>query len=321
MAADEARSYPQFSDWLKNGHAGEMKYLEETQELRRKLSLVFPEYQSHLILTASYKPHPQRKSHLPGIQIASYAQGADYHVWLRQILEAIAQKIQHHFPEARFRFGTDVLPVLERDFAAQAGLGWIGKNTCLIHPKKGSYHFIAEILTNIPLANSAKPTPLPDFCGKCNRCIEACPTGALESPRKLNATKCISYWTIESKSLPPENLRKRMGSWFFGCDICQDVCPWNDKIFGKERKTAPKAVAGSDLIDSLRWILTASNRVIEAQLRDSPLLRARPFGLRRNALQVVGNLRLKELEPEVKSLLDHPRLGPMATWTLEQLLE
>lgn len=329
QSGPSAASFQYFQKWLEEGLHGEMDYLEKRLEARRSLKSVFPEYQSHLLITVNYKPHPKPLNSLPGVQVASYAQGEDYHDWLRELLVSIGEEILKVHPGARLKYGTDILPILERDFAAQAGLGWIGKNTCLIHPQKGSFFFIAEILTDIPLTNGLSGEasqeeinsiePIPDFCGKCTRCIDACPTGAIESPRKLNATRCISYWTIESQSVPPLELRKPLGDWFFGCDICQTVCPWNEKVFrGKQAEQRPPA-RNDELIESLRWILTASNREIEARLGATPLIRARPFGLRRNALIVVANLRVVELRCEVEALLEHPRLGELARWSLGEL--
>src|SRR5262249_49157778 len=141
--------------------------------------------------------------------------------------------------------------------------------------------------------------PLPDLCGTCDRCIRACPTEAIRGDRTLDARKCISYWTIEAKSAPPESLVKKIGDWFFGCDICQTVCPWNEKAFGKSQMRAPQSTPKeSELETDLRWCLSASNREMESALENSPLLRARARGLRRNAIIVIGNRKLKRLEPD-----------------------
>ena len=162
--------------------------------------------------------------------------------------------MRKEFVNQQFLCFTDSAPVLERDLAFRAGLGWIGKNTCVIHPQHGSLFFLGEILTSLQL-HSETPQ-MADFCGTCDRCIQACPTQAL-SVRKLEASKCISYWTIEARMDAPEALRPKFGDWFFGCDICQTVCPWNEKAFGLSKKPITQP-SPAEMIPDLRWILTTS---------------------------------------------------------------
>jgi epoxyqueuosine reductase len=206
---------------------------------------------------------------------------------------------------------------LERDLAYRAGLGWVGKNTCLIHPEKGSLFFIGQVLTSLPLVS--KSQPVHDFCGTCDRCLRACPTQAFEAPRVLNATKCIAYWTIEARTAAPNSLRERFGDWFFGCDICQTVCPWNEKVFGKNLMAQLTLRQEPDPCDDLRWILRASRKELARAFKNSPLSRARPAGLKRNALYVIGNLALHSLRPEVETCLAYPDLKEVAEWTLGRL--
>ncbi|PIS11544.1 MAG: tRNA epoxyqueuosine(34) reductase QueG, partial [Bdellovibrio sp. CG10_big_fil_rev_8_21_14_0_10_47_8] len=200
-------------------------------------------------------------------------------------------------------------------------LGWIGKNTCLIHPKKGSLFLVGEILTSLSIA----PTPetMHDFCGTCTRCIDICPTSALEEPRLLNANKCISYLTIESRELPPEAIRPQIKDWFFGCDLCQTVCPWNQKLFGQNLDTRPQRTVDTDsrqeLIIELREILTLSGKKLEKKYAHSPLQRAGPFGLRRNAIVVAANQNLVELIPEIREQSRHDKLQDLVDWALSQL--
>ena len=204
----------------------------------------------------------------------------------------------------------------------RAGLGWVGKNTCVIHPQKGSLFFLGEIFTT--LAAPPAPAMVPDMCGTCDRCIQACPTQAIQAPRILDAGKCISYWTIEARAPAPVELREKFGDWFFGCDICQTVCPWNEKVFGREpmralsQATLPQAEA---LVQDLRAVLSATPGELRARFERLPYSRARALGLKRNALYIAGNLRLKELSADVQVHLTNPDLGSIAEWALARIAE
>ncbi|MFN7727790.1 MAG: tRNA epoxyqueuosine(34) reductase QueG [Bdellovibrio sp.] len=309
-----------YSNWLKEQRHGDMTYLETHEPLKVHPNRIFGQARSLISVAVCYKPHPQALPETPqGLRIASYAQGADYHFWLTERLTKLAEQLKSLTPGFEYLVAADSKPLLERDLARQLGLGWTGKNTCLIHPEQGSFFLLAELLTNLEVTDPQAISLIPDFCGKCTRCIDACPTGALIDPRKLDATKCISYWTIESKSVAPEPLRSQIGAHFFGCDICQDVCPWNEKAL----RLKPKSDAIIDpetQEEELRFFLTASNRDIERRLGPSPVLRARPRGLRRNALIVVGNLKLQALAPEVQQWVQDEDLGELATWTLKKLI-
>ena len=216
---------------------------------------------------------------------------------------------------------TDSTPILERDLAYRAGLGWVGKNTCLIHPKKGSLFFLGEIITSLNIESPL--TPVHDFCGTCTRCMDICPTQALISPRKMDARKCIAYLTIESRDIPPEELRKPIGDWLFGCDLCQTVCPWNQKVFKNELETQELLSLSSEeeklQVEDLRYLLTSSGKKLEKDFFGTAYSRAGSFGLKRNALIVAANRNLKELTPEIEALSTHPKLGPLAEWALTQL--
>src|SRR5690606_18939879 len=157
------------------------------------------------------------------------------------------EDLERSFPKESFRAFTDSAPLLERDLAHHAGMGWFGKNSCLIHPRKGSFFLLGEIVTSLQLQGPS--TPPPDFCGTCRRCIDACPTQAISEDRSLDAGRCISYWTIEAKKPPPDELRNSFQQWFFGCDICQDVCPENQKLLKKEK---PQSFSRQDQIQDLR---------------------------------------------------------------------
>ena len=310
-----------YRQWLERGFHGSMHYLAESEPLKEDVQRWAPAARSAIVLARPYVPHPRSES-TPELRIALYAQGTDYHFYLKEELEAVAQSLRGHFPGEEFLCFTDSVPLLERDLAAKAGLGWIGKNSCLIHQKKGSLFFIAQILTSLEL--DSPRARVPDMCGTCDRCIRACPTQALEAPRLLDARKCISYLTIEDRELTPKSVHSQMGDWFFGCDICQTVCPWNEKVFGREKMRAltlplAKDADRSRQIEDLREILRASGKQLEKRFRRSPLSRARPAGLKRNALLVIGNLKIHELKSEVEALLENERLKPIAQWTLAQL--
>ncbi len=315
-ALERPHSIETYRQWIRDGHHGEMEYLAEHLEIKEDPRRWSPRANGAIVVAKPYYPHPYGEPAMPGLRTSLYAQGDDYHVHFANELEDLAIALRADFPDEEFLCFTDSAPILERDLAYRAGLGWVGKNTCLIHPEHGSLFFLGQIFTTLELA-SARP-PIADFCGQCDRCIRACPTGAIEEPRKLNATKCISYWNIEARGAAPEKLRARFGDWFFGCDICQTVCPWNEKTHGREvlrELTKPK---GAD-VEQLRAILNESNRGVGRMSKATPLRRARGRGLKRNALYVIGNLRLRELKNEVEAQLSHPDLNEIARWALAQL--
>lgn len=304
--------------WLDEGLHGNMEYLRTHAPLKEKPQELAPRAMSAIVIAKPYLPHPYPGDLSKSLRVALYAKGGDYHDFFRRELAALADSLKRVFGAEEFLCFTDSAPILERDLAYRAGVGWVGKNTCVIHPQKGSLFFLGQILTSMDLPNP-KP-PVADFCGTCSRCIEACPTQAIEEPRKLNATKCISYWTLEARADAPLELRAKIGDWFAGCDICQTVCPWNEKTFGRElmreqsaeRLSTPKS-------EDLRWILTQSNHELQRHFGSSPISRPRPRGLKRNALQIIGNLRLTDLRPEVESFLEDEHLKDIARWTLSQL--
>ncbi len=312
-----------YKQWLEQGYQGEMGYLEKHAEVKEKPQSEWPRAKSALVFGIPYLPHPESDVTLPIKQarLSLYAQGADYHIWFKQRMAKICQKLAEVFPKEEFLTFTDSHPVLERDLAYRSGLGWFGKNTCLIHPKKGSLFFIGEIYTSLDI--DARIEPLPDFCGKCTKCIDVCPTKALIEPRKLDARKCISYLTIESKKIPAPDLLSKMGDWFFGCDLCQTVCPWNQKVFKGQLSIAPQlSLTEKDahaLVEDLRYILSTSGKQLSRAFDGTPLARAGAFGLKRNALIVIGNRKIQALREEVLNLGNHPRLGELVNWTLAQL--
>ena len=318
-----------YEKWLASNYHGEMSYLQTHLAFKKNPLLLDAKLKSVISVAQAYYPTVKKTEVKIPARVALYAHNEDYHHWLKQKLMTVIEQLQNDFPGEVFLPFVDSGPILERDMAYQNGLGWFGKNTCLIHPEHGSLFFIAEILTTIETEGLNAVEPIPDFCGTCRKCIEVCPTEALIAPRTLKADQCISYLTIEAKKSPPVELRKKMGDWFFGCDLCQTVCPWNEKVFRKkqlsnkpELSTAPildlAPESRNELIAYFQFLLTASHKKIQKFHLGAPLSRAGAKGLKRNALIVIANTQLTELKTEV-SLLKTTELQELAEWTLQAL--
>lgn len=318
-----------YSEWIQKDYYGEMTYLKDSENLRRHPQQLKPDLKSAFVFLFPYTPHPEGPAPFQEARIALYAQGKDYHFWIKDRLRKIITDLKAEFPSEEFYEFTDSAPILERDLATQFNLGWFGKNTCLLTRSYGSLFLIGEIFSTLslesePNTSSKEYSDIKDFCGTCTKCLEICPTKALEAPRVMNAKKCISYWTIESRQIPPENLRKNFGDHFFGCDLCQTICPWNQKNHKDQNLLTEllqqhKPDQQKNLIQELRFILTASGKAIERQILGTPLKRAGPFGLRRNAMIVAGNKRIKELVPEIEAFAGDPKLSELATWALDKI--
>jgi epoxyqueuosine reductase len=222
---------PRLEHWLNQNLHGSMKYMERNFDKRLNPCLLVPGAKSVISLMLNYFPkeNPQK----PGApKISRYAYGSDYHTIIKQKLYSLIQELQDSIGQINGRAFVDSAPVMDKVWAKKSGLGWVGKNTNLIRPGEGSYFFLAEIISDLELIPDS---PIKDYCGSCNRCIDACPTDALATPYLLNAQKCISYYTIEIKDALPEEAQQSLAGWAFGCDICQEVCPWNR--FSKPHKT------------------------------------------------------------------------------------
>ncbi|MGZ3689915.1 MAG: tRNA epoxyqueuosine(34) reductase QueG [Pseudobdellovibrio sp.] len=319
-----------YEKWLGQKYHGQMEYLEKHLPFKKNPQLLDGKITSVISVAQAYFPavkaHPLK---IPA-RTALYAKNEDYHYWLKEKLQSAIQTLREHYPQALFLPYVDSGPLLERDLAYQNGLGWFGKNTCLIHPQHGSLFFIAEILTDLKPETETQLEPLPDFCGKCQKCIEICPTQALTSPRTLKADQCISYLTIEAKTPAPLELRSQIGDWFFGCDLCQTVCPWNEKVFrtqsiekteltSTELQLALSPEQKNELIGYFRMLLTSSYKKIQKYHLGSPLSRAGAKGLIRNALVVIANKKMLELKNEVALLIEKPDWHELAGWCVEQL--
>ena len=300
-----------YKQWLNQGFHGEMDYLARHLKEKEDPSQLLRQVRGSFSLAIDYKPHPQ-PTELPRLKIASYAKGLDYHHWFQKKTNDISTSLKEFYPDEEFLGFTDSKPVLEREQGYLSGLGWVGKNTCLISQKHGSFFLLAEIYTTLDLEDEVPQVLHPDRCGTCTRCIEACPTGALIAPKTLDSRKCISYWTIESRSIPDKAMREQIGDHYFGCDICQDVCPWNEKVFGK---SAEYQTDSEDLIE----ILKASNTQIKRRFEGTALMRTNPTGHRRNAIIVAANLRKRECLPYIEKFLNHKTLGELAQWAINTL--
>lgn len=313
-----------YKSWIEQGLNGSMAYLERHLPQKEDPTKLLAKAQSAITVAYNYRPHPvplensSTQEQLKRLSVASYALGQDYHKWLKELLEQVALDLKNHFKDDHFLVATDSSPVLERDLAYRSGLGWVGKNTCLINAEEGSFFLLGEILTTLKAPEEVMLHP--DRCGTCTRCIDQCPTKAIVEPLKLDARRCISYLTIESKEIPAEDLRQKIGVHFFGCDICQTVCPWNRKVVEPTVSTVLDQ-ATPKIISDLRWILTASHKELENHFKDTALSRSRGFGLKRNALIVATNAKLKVLIPEISVLQADPRLGELAKWSLTQLMD
>lgn len=315
-------TFEYYKNWLVDGAHGTMDYLTLHSPAKENPETLLPQAKSALVVGIKYRPHPAPRGDLPvrGLRIASYSQGADYHYWLKEKLEEIKRALIQLAPQSTFLCMTDSRPVLERDLAVRAGLGWFGKNTCVIHPDHGSFFLLGEIYTDLALAATLEVQT--DHCGTCRRCIDACPTQALISPKYLDARRCISYWTIEAKDAPPVELRNQFGDLFFGCDICQQVCPWNEKVLGKEflKQEREMPLNRNQAIEDLRFILRASHNKLLQVFSGTPLVRAGGRGLKRNAILVAANLKLSELEEDIRLAgQNSAQLKELANWAITEL--
>ncbi|MEE9133894.1 MAG: tRNA epoxyqueuosine(34) reductase QueG [Gemmatimonadota bacterium] len=310
-----------YLDWLERGYGGEMAYLERSDAVRRRLdpAEALPGARSIVIVAMNYHNGDDGPTDDPSRPvIARYARGTDYHNVFEEKLEQLADSLREVTgDDSATRCYVDYGPVLERDHAQRAGLGWIGKNTVLINPEIGSYVFLGEILTDACL--QPDDPFLPDHCGTCERCIEACPTGAIVGPRELDARLCISYLTIELRGPIPRELRPLIGNRVFGCDICQEVCPWNRGIpeTGEPRFKPRDNVTGPELAEFLHL----DEEQFRERFEDTPLSRGKRRGFLRNVATALGNWGHPAAVPPLVSGLNdvEPLVRGHAAWALGQV--
>lgn len=286
-----AEAFPElkyFDEWLAAGYAGEMRYLSRSADRRADVRNVVPAARSVVALGAVYntdRPYSTEADDPDAALISRYAWGEDYHDVLGRRADALLAHMREACDEPfEARWYVDTGPVQERVYAQYAGLGWIGKNTCLIHPEQGSWIFLAEVITSLALEPDA---PQLDQCGSCTLCLEACPTDALREPWVLDATRCLSYLTIELRGAIPESWRRDLGTHVYGCDICQDVCPYNHPApHSSDSAWQPAAALDRPTLVDLWRRSDADTRTL---LGRSALSRARLTGFRRNVAVALGN--------------------------------
>jgi epoxyqueuosine reductase len=328
--AADAPELKYFPEWIASGYAGEMKYMEgRTEEgalKRASLGQTAPWARSVVVCAINYNTDQLYSTEIGEKSrgwISRYAWGReDYHQAvmrrLRQVESALRKAVPEPGRDLITRCYVDTGPVVERVYAKYAGVGWIGKNTCILNQKKGSWLFLGVILTSLELQPGL---PAPDRCGTCTRCIDACPTDALVDPYQLDSTKCISYLTIEKRGPIPEELRAQMGRHIFGCDICQDVCPWNRKA---PHTAAPEFAPRAELVNpALDWLAEMTAAEFRETFRDSPVRRTKHAGLRRNAAIAMGNSGNREFVALLDKLVDDEdkSVSESASWARRQLLE
>ena len=266
---------PRLEKWLAQNMHGQMSYMEHWFDKRLDPRLLVPGAKSVVSLLLNYFPKEKQVEGAP--LISTYAYGQDYHLVIKDKLKDLFLFIKNNIGDVDGRIFVDSAPVLERAWAARSGLGWIGKNSNLIHPKTGSFFFIAELILDLELESDA---PMKDYCGTCTRCLDACPTEAIVAPQVVDGSKCISYFTIELKDQIPLDYKNKMEDWAFGCDICQDVCPWNR--FSKPHQE-PQFLANESLLKmQYKDWREITEELFDIIYKDSPLKRTGYNGMKRN---------------------------------------
>ena len=321
IPAARSETIARYRKWLENGYAGKMDYLKRHLPLKTDVRQLLTEAKSVISLAMNYYTGDPPKAFTadPGRgQISRYAWGDDYHELIRerllQLVEFIKQTAEK---ELKTRVCVDTAPIIEREYAQKAGIGWIGKNTNLIHWRSGSWYFLAEILVNVALESE---TPvLRGSCGTCTRCIEDCPTDAIIEPNLLDSRRCISYLTIELKERIPKPLRPKMGNLIFGCDICQEVCPWNSKaVPTTEPAFQPR---DGNLNPQLLSLVGMTQQEFSRRFKGSPIKRAKRRGFLRNVLVAIGNWGERRAVPALEGAVadDEPLIRSHAAWALGRI--
>lgn len=337
---EETRDASRFAAWIRAGRAGSMAYLTRADEsgrlVRARVDTPFPWAHSAIVCFANYHgdaPLSTERHDPRSGWIARYAwssrvdpdgvrRPSDYHKVLLKRLRALEAKLHEHYGDFESRAYVDTGPIVERSLAIAAGLGWTGKNTCLIHPRLGSFGFLSVLLTSLPVQKEkAPPAPelAPDRCGSCTRCLDACPTNALTEPYQMDATKCIAYLTIEHKGPIAPALMEGMGRQVFGCDICQDVCPWNRKA---PIAADPALEPRPELVNpALAWLASLDEQAFERAFNGSPVRRSGFAGLRRNVAIAIGNSGAPGLAAHLRAWADAADEGvrSAARWALGKL--
>jgi epoxyqueuosine reductase len=315
-----------FRTWIAAGKHGEMDYLERDLELRDEPGKVYHRTRSFMVVADLYSPRgsvvPNRlgETPRPHARVARYAQGRNYHEEMKKRLHALSDRLRAEFPGCGFRTCVDTVPIFERELAVLAGLGWQARNTMLIHPKLGSYMLLGVVATSFELPPLPEQEIVTDHCGTCTRCIDACPTQAI-TPYKVDASRCISYLTIEHRDLIDPAFHEAMGDWMYGCDICQEVCPHNS---ARTLPSPPIQLGYTprtqwfDVLEVLAW--TAMDR--QVALKASSMKRANLEMFRRNAAIAAGNALRQRPDPGLRAALEAQRTdpSPLVAGTINQVL-
>jgi len=335
-SAEDLEDRRRFTEWVQSGRAGEMDYLKRRNDVgqlvRSSVRIALPWARSVIVCTANYNSAAPRSTD-PGPEdsgwIARYActgkddhgteRPSDYHKVLLRRIEKLRDSLATTLGPFQSRCFVDTGPVVERVYARYAGLGWIGKNTCLLNQQLGSWLFLGVIVTSLEVPPSHAAQLAPDRCGSCTRCIDACPTGALTAPRQMDATRCISYLTIEKRGTIPEELRPGMGRQVFGCDICQDVCPWNRRApIAADPGLAPRPSLVNPALDRLAEM---DEEAFGRWFNGSPVRRAKFSGFRRNLAIAMANSGLRRFLPTLRWWCEDtdPVVAETARWAVEHL--
>ncbi len=320
-AAEPSEDRARYHRWVAAGYAGEMRYLSDRRaEVRDDPRRLLPSARSVIAAAKVYQtpwPHSTRFLDEERAWISRYAWGADYHDRMRRGLERLDRMIRARVGALESKICVDTAPLLERSYARLAGLGWIGRNTCLINQQLGSWLFLGELLVSIEIPPDVPP---PDRCGTCRRCIDACPTRAIvpgPSGWTLDSRLCISYFTIELRGPVPEEHRPGIGGHVFGCDICQDVCPWNRRAAATE----DPSFAPLEFAPPLEKLAALTESEFRRMFRGSPVTRAKYSGFLRNVAVAMGNRGLPRFREPLEKLAasDNPLVAEHARWALGQL--
>jgi epoxyqueuosine reductase len=318
-AAVPAQDRSRYREWVAAGRAGKMAYLTDRRAaVREDPRHLLGSARSVICVAKLYEtpwPHSTRFHDAECAWISRYAWGEDYHDVMRRGLERLDGLLRERaVAPFQSRICVDTAPLLERSYARLAGLGWIGRNTCLINQQRGSWFFLGELLVSMEVEPDAPP---PDRCGTCMRCVEACPTSAIVPGQGLDATRCISYFTIELRGAMPEELRAGVGAHVFGCDICQDVCPWN----ARAPVTEDPAFAPRQFAPRLEELAAIPEAEWGAMFRGTPLMRVRYAGFLRNVAVAMGNARQQKFRAPLEKLAasQDAMVAQHARWALGQL--
>ena len=335
--AHQERDAMRYEEWVRAGRAGTMRYLERRDEsgrlLRSRMEIPFPWARSVLVCWASHnsaQPHWTDPAPADAGWIARYAWSSrldasgqrhpsDYHKVLLKRMKSVEARLHEELGAFEARAFVDTGPLAERALAEAAGLGWTGKNTCLIHPRLGSFGFLAVLVTSLKREEALPAALQPDRCGSCRRCLEACPTGALIAPYQMDAARCIAYLTIEHRGPIAPELMEGMGRQVFGCDICQDVCPWNRRA---PVSADPELTPRPELVNpALNWLAAMNEAEFERQFTGSPVRRAGFEGLRRNVAIAMGNSGQRRFAPRLEEWAEAADEGlrAAARWAIHQL--